>query len=176
MFSSSAVCTYVEVEGVRFSRSIDVATKKFNLQGFGLLRYMIFIKAYAGALYLTEAGDAENVLGPIAKRLELEYFHAIKAEDFASATLKKISENVTAEELIRLRPRIAKLNAIYQNVNPGDRYALTYIPGKGTTLTLNGTFLGMIRGDDFAAALYAIWLGKNPIDRKFRDLLLGKFS
>jgi len=33
--------------------------------------------------------------------------------------------------------------------------------------------LGTIPGDDFAAAVFAIWLGRNPIDTGFRDALLG---
>ena len=59
-------------------------------------------------------------------------------------------------------------------MNPGDRYSLTYIPGKGTTLSLNGVPKGTVDGADFAAALFSIWLGPNPIDSNFKQALLGK--
>ena len=58
-----------------------------------------------------------------------------------------------------LQSRIDNLAALYRDVKPGDRYALTYIPDEGTTLSLNGETLGSIPGDDFARAVFAIWLG-----------------
>ena len=39
---------------------------------------------------------------------------------------------------------------------------------------LNGTPKGLIEGADFAAALFSIWLGPNPIDSKFKQALLGE--
>lgn len=52
---------------------------------------------------------------------------------------------------------------------------MTYVPGKGTELTLNGDPLGTIEGADFAAALYAMWLGDKPMNQSFkRQLLEGK--
>ena len=48
--------------------------------------------------------------------------------------------------------RIDRMNRHYRDIKPGDRYALTFIPGRGTELSLNGTALVTIEGDDFAAA------------------------
>ena len=76
--------------------------------------------------------------------------------------------------LAKLRSRIDLINAIYQDVKPGDRYALTYLPGRGTELALNGTPLTVIEGADFAAAYFGIWLGRDSIDDRLkRDLLKG---
>jgi hypothetical protein len=58
-------------------------------------------------------------------------------------------------------------------VEPGDRYALTYIPGMGTELSLNGEAKGTIQGADFAAAIFSIWLGTKPIDKGLKRQLLG---
>lgn len=162
----------VEVDGVRFDTTVDVMDQRLHLHGAGLLKVMVFIKAYAGALYLPEAVPSEQVLKPVAKQLELAYFHPIKGEDFAKATRLKIADNVTAAQVKVLQSRIDDLAALYRDVKPGDRYALTYIPDEGTTLSLNGEALGSIPGDDFARAVFAIWLGANPIDQKFRDQLL----
>ena len=62
---------------------------------------------------------------------------------------------------------------MYEDVEPGDRYSLTYIPGRGTELALNDEPKGVIEGADFASAVYAIWLGQNPISQSFRQQLLG---
>jgi hypothetical protein len=163
----------VRIQGVVFDREASVQETPLALRGYGLLRYMAVIKAYVGALYLPADSNSREVLGPVPKKLELSYFHAIKGEDFARATSQKIADNVTPEQQDRLQARIDRLAAMYRDVQPGDRYALTFAPGRGTQLLLNGAPLGTIEGDDFAAAVFAIWLGPNPIDRGFRDRLLG---
>ena len=44
---------------------------------------------------------------------------------------------------------------------------------RGQVTDEGGTPLGNIEGEDFAAAVFAIWLGQAPIDEDFRDTLLG---
>ena len=64
------------------------------------------------------------------------------------------------------------MHAAYRGVEAGDRYALTYRPGAGTELALNGEPLVSVEGADFAAAYFAIWLGPAPADERLkRDLL-----
>jgi len=169
----SMVLASVSVDGKRFEKRVDVMGRQLHLQGAALLRVMVFIKAYAGALYLPDSATKDQVLTPVAKRLELEYYHPIKGEDFAKATRIKIKENISGEAYITLQPQIEKLANLYRDVEPGDRYSLTYVPDQGTVLSLNGNPLGAIPGDDFASAVFAIWLGGNPIDKGFRDRLLG---
>jgi len=169
----AAAVANVEVEGVTFKRELSYRGESLELQGYGLLRYMIFIKAYVGALYLPPAVASTDALEPVAKRLELQYFHAISKEDFDQATRAKIADNTTPFEYEQLQPRMDQLGAIYRDVNPGDRYSLTFVPGQGTELALNGRPLGTIPGNDFARAVFGVWLGANPIDDDFRDLLLG---
>jgi len=162
----------VDVGGVSFKNSLDAMDQRLHLHGAGLLKYMVFIDAYAGALYLPESVHADHVLKPVPKQLVLEYFHNIKGKDFASATRKKIADNVTEAQVKVLQSRIDDLAGLYRDVKPGDRYALTYVPGEGTMLSLNGETLGTILGEDFSSAVFAIWLGDNPIDHRFKNQLL----
>ena len=162
-----------EVEGVKFKESVTVEGTKMTVRGAGLFRYLGFLKAYVGALYVEEGAPTDAVLEDTAKRLEIEYFHAIKGEDFGPATDKVIGKNTDIETIEQLRPRIDYHNSLYQDVQPGDRYSLTYIPGKGTELALNGTPIGTIEGADFASAIYAMWLGEKPMNKSFRKQLLG---
>jgi hypothetical protein len=162
-----------EVEGVKFKERVTVEGTELTVRGAGLFRYLGFIKAYVGALYVEEGAPTEAVLEDTAKRLEIEYFHAIKGEDFGPATDKVIVKNTDLETIERLRPKIDYHNSLYKDVQPGDRYSLTYIPGKGTELALNGTPIGIIEGADFAAAIYAMWLGERPMNKSFRNQLLG---
>ena len=162
------------VEGVRFDREVRVDDRALALSGAGLLRYMGFIKAYVGALYLPPGVDAEEALSDIPKRLEVEYFHAIDGQDFGPATIEGISQNVDEAALSRLMPKIEYHNSLYEDVRPGDRYALTYIPGRGTELTLNGEPKGVIEGAEFAAALFSIWIGPSPVSGSLKSALLGR--
>ncbi len=117
--------------------------------------------------------DLDGVLSDTAKRLELEYFHAIKGQDFGKATRKVIARNVDADTFERLEPHIDALNALYEDVQPGDRYAITYVPGIGTELSLNGMSKGVIEGAEFASVLYGMWIGPTPINRSFQQQLMG---
>jgi hypothetical protein len=162
------------VEGVDFQREVRVSDATLALRGFGLLRYMVFIKAYVAAFYLPEGVRSEDALTDVPKHLEIEYFHPIAAQDFAKATSASISQNTSLMTYQALKPKIDELNALYRDIAPGDRYALTYMPGRGTTLSWNGRPLGTVAGREFAAALFGIWLGSNPLDSNLKDLLLGE--
>lgn len=161
-----------EIEGVQFADSYRADTVTMKLSCTGLLRYMYVIKGYVAALYVGDGVQTGDVLADVPKRLELNYFYAIKGEDFGKAGDKILADNIDAETFNRLRPRLQKLNSLYEDVKPGDRYSLTYVPGKGTELALNGKPKGVIEGADFAAAYFAIWLGRRPIDESLRAQLL----
>jgi hypothetical protein len=48
------------------------------------------------------------------------------------------------------------------DMKTGQRVVLTYTPGAGVEVTVNRAVKGTIQGDDFARALFAIWLGDPP--------------
>jgi hypothetical protein len=162
-----------EVDDVVFDQQVRVGQQVLEIRGTGVLRYLRFIKAYAGALYTLPGLTPETVLSDTPKRLEVEYFHALKGKDFGPATYKGLEKNLDAEEIDSLRSRIDYHNSLYVDVQPGDRYALTYLPGVGTELALNGQPMGVIEGADFASAIFSLWLGENPFDKKFKNALLG---
>ena len=163
------------VENVTFADSTAIGGKPVPLRNAALLRYLKFIKAYVAALYLPEGIKPEDVLTDVPKRLEINYLVSIKGPDFGKGAAPTLERNQTPAELAKLQSRIDRINATYRDVKPGDRYALTYLPGRGTELALNGTPLIVIEGADFAAAYFGIWLGRESIDDKLkRDLLKGR--
>jgi hypothetical protein len=163
-----------QIEGVEFKNQVILNGKKATLRGTALLRYMIVIKAYVSAFYLHENFSKKDALGNVERRLVLHYFHAISADDFAEATIEMIKKNVSPDRFRVLQPQIQQLNDLYKDVNPGDEYTATYIPGIGTELALNGKTLGIVPGEEYSAAFFSIWIGENPIDKGFRNQLLGK--
>lgn len=161
------------IEGSLFKDSLYIENTKLDLTGTGLFRYWGF-KAYVGALYLENGYTVEEVLLDRAKRIELEYRRAIKGQDFGPATYKGLSKNFDSETIDKLRTRIDYHNSLYEDVSPGDRYSLTYIPGRGTELALNNEPKGIIEGADFASAIFSIWLGPRPMNKSFKKQLLGR--
>jgi hypothetical protein len=166
-----------EIEGVSFLDRLSVGASELRLHGTGLLRYRVFIKGYVAALYLEESFGGEAtpraVLADVPRRLEIEYFWAIRANKFAKATVEGIARSAGPATFESLRGRIDRINGLYEDVEPGDRYALTYIPGVGTELALNGQRLGVVEGADFSAALFGIWIGDEPLDESLRRQLLA---
>jgi hypothetical protein len=160
------------VEGVTFADQVDIGETTVPLHNVALLRYLKFIKAYVAALYLPEGVSPQETLDDVPKRLEISYLVALRGEDFDKGAAPVLKRNLTAAELSRLQDRLDRLNAAYQDMRPGDRYALTYLPGRGTELTLNGSSLVIIEGADFAAAYFGIWLGREPIDAELKRALL----
>jgi hypothetical protein len=72
-----------------------------------------------------------------------------------------------------LNERLLKLNGMFPAVVEGDQVVLTYVPGKGTLVSAKGQDKGVIEGKDFADALFAVWLGGNPVQDDLKAALLG---
>lgn len=162
------------IEDVTFQESVSIDNRQIPIRGAALLRWLKIFKVYVAALYLPENSAPDDVLADIPKRLEISYLVSIPGPDFGKGAEAVLERNHTRAELARLRARIDQLNAVYRDVKPGDRYALTYVPGRGTELSYNGRPLITIEGADFAAAYFGIWLGKDPIDSDMRRRLINR--
>jgi hypothetical protein len=115
---------------------------------------------------------SEKSLQDIPRHLVIEYFHPTKAEDFVLSTNTWVQRNVKRETFGRLKPQLKNYNNLYEDVKPGDRYSLTYIPYTGTILALNVKPKGTIPGAEFSSALFSIWIGKESLSDDLRDSLL----
>ncbi len=162
------------VEGVTFADEHRTGGLTLQLKGVGLARFYYTIKLYVGALYLEQQVPVDQALSDVPKRLELEYFREIQGPDFGKAADEVLLQNVPEDQIAAIRSQINQLHALYENVRPGDRYALTYVPGVGTELALNGTRKGIIRGADFAKAYFAIWLGPEPISTTLKSQIMAR--
>ncbi len=100
---------------------MTVNQTRLKLQGAALLRYMYFIEAYTGALYLPGTADGSRALEDLPKHLVLEYRVAISAEDFAKATEKR-SEN---------RSVMRNFNAFCPKLRPSTGYTGMWCPKTG---------------------------------------------
>jgi hypothetical protein len=147
---------------------------RFVLVGATTFRWMSVIKVYDARLHLGAGEPSSKVFADIPVRLQLTYHRGFTAAEIIKGGDTLLARNVKADALVSLRERLELINRAYRDVREGDSYTLTYVPGKGTTLRLNGSPLVTIPGHDFAAAYFRIWLGDDPISESMRDALLGR--
>lgn len=173
LFGSPALWAQtVSEEGQRFERTLEENGQRYELVGSGVFTYMIWT-AYAGAYYQAEGETDPRPQSDIPRRLELAYFHGIEAEEFADATTETLQKNLTAYEYSQLEDDINAFNQRYQDVEPQDRYVLSW-DGDTLRLALNGEVLFEGGNAELASALFGIWLGERPLGEDFRDALLGR--
>jgi hypothetical protein len=137
-------------------------------------RWKSILKVYDIALHLGTGQKAPRALADVPMRLELVYHRAFTSNEIIKSGDALMRRNLDPATFDKLAPRLAELNRAYVGVKPGDAYALTYVPGRGTTLRLNGNALATIPGYDFADSYFRIWLGDDPISGTIRDELLGR--
>ncbi len=143
------------------------------IRGGGTLRWNRMFAIYDAGLWIDARRADAGPLDEVAKRLEFRYRRSITATDLAKATSTTLGRNLPEAERAELAARLQRLNALYRDVNESDALTFTYLPGIGTSVELAGASVDTIPGADFAKALFAIWLGPDPVDGRFRTALLG---
>ena len=162
-----------EIRGETFADTLQVGDVTLSLQGVSVLKWARLFDVYAGAFYLPSGRQGSDWADNVAKHLELAYFRDIEGEDFGRSSDKLLQRNLSPASYRALQERLQSFYQLFRDVRSGDRYSLTYRPGIGTELRLNGERLGSVPGHDFAVAYFGLWLGKDPISASFRDALLG---
>lgn len=170
--SAMAQTQSVTENGESFRRTVDAYGQRYELIGSGVFTYMIWT-AYAGAYYQGEGETDPRPLDDIPRRLELAYFHAIDAEDFAEATRETLEKNLTLYEFNQVKDDVDVINDSYRSVSPGDRYILSW-DGSQLRLALNDEVVYTGDSVETASAMFGIWLGERPLGDGFRDALLGQ--
>lgn len=159
--------------GTAFPQVFRTEAGDLPLRGSGVLRVGMIFKVYAAALYLTGDAAWNDYTNDIPKRIEIAYLRDLDADILVRAGNDALARHLGAAERAALRERIDAINRLYVDVKAGDRYALTYFPGRGSTLALNGRDLGTIDGADFAAAYFGIWLDARTGYPEFHAALTG---
>lgn len=162
----------VRVKQASFPTSFEANGTSYTLMGHGLFEYMIW-DAYAGAYYQAANTPQPAPQTDVPRHLELEYFHAIEADDFAKATRDTVRDNLDNASYNALIPALRDFNDHYRDVEPGDRYALRW-DGQQLSLALNDETLYQGQNLALANALFGIWLGEAPLNKNFRNALLGR--
>jgi hypothetical protein len=170
--AAAAVC-----RGVTFPETIEVQGAPLVLNGLGI-RKATFLKinVYVAALYLPRGlpPDARAIIAsPGPMQLVLHFVRGVGARDIRNAFEEGFAAQGGGRVPVALASRAALLNSWMQDMHSGEAMTIVRIPGRGIDLDLDGRAVGVIPGEDFAQALFAIWLGGHPPNPELKSGLLG---
>jgi chalcone isomerase-like protein len=164
-----------ECKGVNFPDQAQVGGGNLALNGLGLRQATAFkVNVYVAALYVAKtSSDANALLGSNTPReLILQFVRNVGADDLRKGWNEGFEKNAK-DQLPALKERIAMLNGWMADVKTGERLTFIHKPGTGLQVDVNGAVKGAIKGDDFAKAFLAIWLGADPPNPEIKVGMLG---
>jgi hypothetical protein len=159
-----------QIKGVQFPDVTQVEGTELKLMGVGV-RNKWFVDVYVAALYV--ADPARDALAEQPRQMKLFMLRDLGRDQVGEAIRQGFEKNST-RDMPKLKERLDRLMTALTDVKKGEALVLTYEPEKGTTVTGRGKVLTRIEGRDFGDALFAVWLGRNPVDESLKRGLLGK--
>ena len=167
-----------EIVGVNIDEVITVSSggEELRLRG-AAVKTSARQAIYIGGLYLQE--DLSNAKEIIASNGAKRFFiyskdSTIKPDALIRALNLGFTVNHDEDELIKLESKIKQFNLIWRSqIKAGDKVWVDYLPGKGTSVLVNGVEKGLITGKGFYSAFLKTWIGDKPLNQEMKKQLLG---
>ncbi len=171
----AAAAGAMELAGVTMPDTHTINGTTLKLNGMGV-RKKLFVKVYVGGLYLAKPShDAAAILAADeAKEVAMHFLYSKVGKDKLVEAWREGFAANSAASLPALQARLDEFCALWPDMKSGEEAFVTYLPGTGTTLVLNGKQVGVIPGKDFADAMFAVWLGAKPADAGLKAGMLGQ--
>ncbi|KAF1079627.1 MAG: hypothetical protein GQF41_4185 [Candidatus Rifleibacterium amylolyticum] len=161
--------------GVKFEESVSIEGTELTLNGLAVrsekFLFMNFNIYVAGLYVLNKTNDGEAILASDTPRHLITHFlHSrVRRKELTDAWQESFTRHNYQGE------KVDQFIAFHsEDLRKGEKMIFTYIPGKGTTVTMKDKVCGTIPGKDFADALFSIYIGNNAGLPRIRDGLLGK--
>ncbi|HYC59549.1 MAG TPA: chalcone isomerase family protein [Thermoanaerobaculia bacterium] len=150
------------IAGVKFDDAATVGTQKLVLNG-SALRKKFVVKVYAGALYLpSKQNNAAAIIAADAPRRQVMHFlYDVDMAKMAEAWEEGLEAN-TPNASAEVKTAFRTLGSWMEDMKEGQRIVLTYAPGTGTTVEVNGKNKGTLGGKAVADAILNTWIGPKP--------------
>lgn len=166
-----------QVAGVDIPDTMQEDGTSLLLNGAGI-RTKWMMNIYAGGLYLQSASsDAAGIIAadaPMVIRLHMVsgMITSDKMEDATREGFKKTIGKKPGD----MAQYIEEFIAVFKEpISEGDIFDLVYQPGEGLQVSKNGELKSTIEGGlAFKQAVFGIWLGDKPADKKLKKGMLGK--
>lgn len=168
-----------EVAGVELEEvaRLSVGNTELVLNGSAVRREARHA-VYVGGLYLKEPTSSfEEIIADTNHKRFLFYCNTqhISSEKLIDAWEQGFAINYSKDELLKLNPMISTFNQVWASgLKVGDEVWVDFIPNEGTRISVNGSIVAEIDGDEFYHAFLKTWLGPHPFNQKMKQALLGK--
>ena len=172
---SAVVADAATVGGVNLEDKVTVNGQTLVLNGAGL-RKKFFIKVYAAGLYLAskQSSPAAILAADAPRRMVMHFVFDVEKDKIAEAWSEGLADN-TPNASAEVRTAFRTLSSWMEDMKKGKRITLTYVPGIGTTVEVNGKNKGTLGGKAVADAILNTWVGPKPgPGEDFKNAILGK--
>ncbi len=160
--------------GVTMPDTAQVEGKTLVLNGLGL-RTKYMAKIYVAGLYLEQKSSDPNAIinSNGAQRVVMQFLHGVSKSQMADGFSESFADN-TPDATKTMKPEIDQFLGAMEPLKSGDQMVFTCVPGKGTTMTINGTEKLTIANPAFTPVLLSVWFGPKPPTADLKTGLLGK--
>jgi Chalcone isomerase-like len=152
----------------------DASGQALVLNGLGL-RKKFFIKVYVGGLYLPakERSAAKVLAADAPRRMAFHFLYGVSASQMCDAWNEGLADN-TPGAAPEVKAAFRTLCSYMEDIPKGNEMVLTYLPGQGTRVEVNGKAKGTLPGKAVADAVLATWIGPRPAPGEdFKQAVLG---
>jgi hypothetical protein len=166
-----------EVGSVMLPNSMKAGSSDLVLNGAGIRKKAFVIKLYSGGLYLNQKSSDDNTIvnADAAMAMKLVITSSFVSSEAMSDAVRDGFDASMDGNTSPLATQIDTFITFFSDeIVENDVFDITYQPGKGVVAYKNGKELGVVQGMDFKKALFGIWLGENPVDKKLKKAMLGK--
>jgi hypothetical protein len=165
-----------ERAGVQMPDSMSLMGQSLVLNGLGVREATVFnVNVYVAGLYLPQrSSDPAKILrADEPKVVRMVFVHDVTRDQMQKAWREGFEKNA-GPNASALGPRIDQFLALMTDQKKGDTLTFTDVPGSGVEVRAGNQLKGTIPGDDFAQALFRVWLGPNPPNAGLKEGMLGK--
>jgi hypothetical protein len=161
--------------GVTMPDSKTIAGKKVVLNGMGIREATVFnVDVYVAGLYLeSKSKDYKAIINSKqVKQIHLKFVRDVDRSDITDAWKKSFRKN-SGKNYKDIKAHVAKLNSWMSKIKEGQTLTFTVVPGKGTTINVNGKDKGTINDVYFGRVMVSVFIGKAP-NSGLKKGLLGR--
>jgi len=164
------------VNGVAIPDTYSACGTTLLLNGTGIsTKFMMNI--YIGALYLKAKGSDGAAVAAADEPMNVR-LHIVSSLITPDRMAENTREGFTKSAGGNVGPYKAGMetfiNTFKDGIKVGDKFDITYVPGKGVQVYKNGVLKTTVQGLAFKKILYGIWIGPNGIQEALRNGMLGK--
>ena len=144
------------------------------LNGLGLRKKFV-IKVYVGGLYLPQKEkDAQKILsGDGAHRMVMHFLYGVSKDQMCDAFNEGLAANAPNAGA-EVKKGFNTLCSWMEAIDKGKELVITYVPGEGSHVEVNGKAKGTLPGAATADAILATWIGPKPgPGEDFKKAVLG---